>query len=153
MIMGMMGYAAMTYENGIIYVKYPERFQMTLENVMEHNRQHKALNPGSKIFLCVNMDNLLSMDKEARKFYVQPEIIAQYGGVALYTTQMTPFVIGKMFLNIEKPNVPSKLFKDKLEAENWLKEVIEGKDTSQAKMEGNMVANKVLVRGFNHPNI
>lgn len=72
--------------------------------------------------LLVDMTKVRSMSKGAREEYVKQQGELIITAVALLTTSSVSNMIANLFIGLNKPHVPVKLFTDPNKAKDWLME-------------------------------
>jgi hypothetical protein len=75
----------------------------------------------------IDIRNLIFIDSESRNYAAKiyrPHVKA----VAVIVGARTSSFFGNLYLTFSKPKMPTRLFTDQLEAENWLKEQLESKN-------------------------
>ena len=72
--------------------------------------------------LLVDMTKVRSMSKGAREEYVKQQGELTITAVALLTTSNVSNMIANIFIGLNKPHVPVKLFTDPYKAKEWLME-------------------------------
>jgi len=76
--------------------------------------------PKIKFFVYAEGLNFFTLTKGAREISASKAFSDNTKAVAFYTTNASLILLGKMYLKIDKPFVPTKIFSDKNEALHWL---------------------------------
>lgn len=63
---------------------------------------------------------------ESRKFFAEQTASSQFAAVAVVTNSLSARLIVNFYININRPNVPTRLFNDKAEAMIWLHKKLDG---------------------------
>ena len=74
--------------------------------------------------ILIDMRSAKSITREARAFYVGPEIIAT-NAIALLVASAVSQIIANFFMRINKPTIPTNMFTSEAAAIEWLKEFLE----------------------------
>ena len=71
----------------------------------------------------INMGGVKTIDKEARAYMAKEGAVLVKAG-ALITDSVYTKMMGNIFLAINQPETPTKLFSDKISALKWLKKYL-----------------------------
>jgi hypothetical protein len=106
--------------NGIMFVEYKPKLVMTVEiaKLMVNERLKFSDGVSRPVFLDVR--NLVSTDRATMKYYKTKEVIQFVSASALLTGSALTSLAGNIFLTLEKPLIPTKLFTDEKKALEWL---------------------------------
>lgn len=108
-------------EDGIVITIGKLESQDT-ETARENMVYTKRVTGGKPRPLLVDMTKVRSMSKGAREEYVQQQGDAIITAVALLTRSGVSNMIANIFISLNKPQVPVKLFTDPDKAKEWLME-------------------------------
>lgn len=116
-------YLKMRREGDIIYCEYTDNLHLTLEiaKVCVHARIY--FTGGNSFPLLIDMRGIRSATKEARTYMASIGAMFLKAG-ALIIGSAVNRTIGNVFLAIDKPPVPVKLFTDEVKAREWLQQFI-----------------------------
>jgi hypothetical protein len=116
-------YVSMWMEEGILYGKYVDDLHMTLE-IAKYCVDSRFQFSNSRSFaLLVDMRGIKSMTPEARKYMSSVGAVLVKAGALIIGSPLNR-TIGNIFLTIDKPPVPLKLFTDKEKARQWLQQYL-----------------------------
>lgn len=115
-------YSQMWIENGIGFQVYKPQLVITIDvaKQMVVNRV-KTFNGIARPVL-VDIRNLLSIDAPSRKYFASKEAGQLILAGAIYMESPIAAFLGNVFLFIDKPITPAKLFTDREKALNWIKQ-------------------------------
>ncbi len=106
-------------EDGIVITIGKSESQDT-ETARENMVYTKKATGGLPRPLLVDMTKVRSMSKGAREEYVKQEEEMIITAVALLTGSNVSNMIANLFISLNKPYVPVKLFTDPVKAKDWL---------------------------------
>lgn len=113
-------YVTMWIENGILYGRFANDLELTLPIAKACVEGRIFFSKGKSYPMLVDMTGLKSVNKQARQYMATMGATLVTAG-ALITRSAVSKMIGNMFLTIDKPPVPVKLFTSELKAREWLK--------------------------------
>lgn len=115
--------------DGIIRVVSLPFTNMTLESIREVNVHLKTLCKGKKYPIFTDIRGVKSITREARLFVSSEDSVNVCSAAALLIGSPVSKVIGNLFLGLNKPPYPTKLFSNEDEAVEWLKGFIEKEES------------------------
>lgn len=107
-------------ENGIVRLVYLPDSIITLEIAKQMVKQRLEVMGGIIRPVFVDMRGMMSINAEARKYLAGREAIKYVSAGAIYLDNYLHYLTGTVFLKIDRPSIPSKLFTDKEKALRWL---------------------------------
>jgi hypothetical protein len=107
--------------NGILFVEYKPRLVMNLEAAKQIVADRLKVSNGVSRPLFLDARNFISMDRATMKYYKTKEVVEYITFAAFLTGSPLSSLAGNIFLALEKPLVPTKLFTDEKKALKWLK--------------------------------
>lgn len=110
-------------EAGILYITFTNE-DMRLEDAKVHVEM--ILENFADVLplpTLVNNGNLKNSSKEARDYFAGPDMAKISTVLALLINSSLAKIAGNLFLQFNKPNVPTKLFTDRAKALEWLNTV------------------------------
>jgi hypothetical protein len=108
----------MWIEKDILYGIYKEK-PMDIEGAKSVVRMRKSLQNGAVNPAVIDIRNIKRVTKEARSFLASDEACEGITKCAIIIDSNLSMVFGNIYLKINKPPVPSKLFTSLLEARKW----------------------------------
>lgn len=73
---------------------------------------------------------VISMDKEARDFLSSPSGNKGLIAGAIVLDSVFSITLSNFFLSVNRPNIPSKIFRDTKDALKWLQQFLDGSKTA-----------------------
>ncbi|PCH67258.1 MAG: hypothetical protein COC01_06260 [Bacteroidetes bacterium] len=114
--------AELWIEDGIYILIHKADKTTSLETVQDHLRLHIELSGGKKMPLFIDMTGQIGASPEAREFGNSDEIKQTYSAIGLLVGSVFNRVLGSLFMTINKPPYPVKMFATKEEAMEWLQQ-------------------------------
>ena len=106
--------------NGILIMEYKPGLVMNIDNAREMVSDRLKVSNGVTRPLLLRARNFISMDRATMKFYKTKEVVQHVTCVAFILDSALGTLAGNIFLTLEKPLVPTKIFKDEQKALEWL---------------------------------
>lgn len=110
----------MWVSNGVLFVKYKPSLVMTVEVAKQMYYERLKFSNGISRPLLLDGRNFISMDRATMKFYKTKEVIQYITAGAFLTGNALTSLAGNLFLTLEKPLIPTKLFTEEQKALEWL---------------------------------
>ena len=110
-------------EDGILRIIMLPKVAVTLPDVKADMATYEQATGGKKCPVLVDIRDLKSMDREARAFGSAngPEHLL---AAALLISSPVSRVIGNLFLGLNRPSIPIRLFTSEVEAVEWSKNFV-----------------------------
>lgn len=112
-------YVNLRLEDDIMYCTYANNLHVSLEVAKAVVESRIYFSKGKDYLLLIDMRGIKSSTKEARRYLATIGATLVKAG-ALITGSPLNRALGNIFLKIEKPLVPAKLFTCKEKAKSWL---------------------------------
>ena len=113
-------YAEYWIENGVLFLVYKPRLVLTIEVAKKIVEDRLKVSNGISRPMFLDARNFLSTNRETMRYYKTREVVqCVTAGAGLLGTQLG-WLAGSIFLALEKPLIPSKLFTDEKKALEWL---------------------------------
>ena len=112
-------------EYGIVYCNVLSGKIMTLEDGKENVAAIAKLAKHKKVPVIVDIRNSKGATKECRRYFAGRETAKVQKACALIIDSPFSRLIGNFFMGMNKTLFPTRLFNDKNEAINWLKQFCE----------------------------
>jgi len=112
-------------EDGIVhnYIKFGEMIEaQDVHNIRDCNLNLVNFKPYGVL---VESDELTSFSKEARDLAASKEIDCRSAAKALLIKSLGQRIIANFYLKFNKPFIPTRVFENKSEACDWLREEVE----------------------------
>lgn len=79
--------------------------------------------PGKKLIVLMESEGYMDATADARAAGASEEFSRHLNGLALYSTKLHETILGKLFLQLNKPHVPTRFFDNREKALQWLREL------------------------------
>ncbi len=113
-------YMEMWIENGIIYGIYLPNTVVTLAAAKQCVEDRLKIADGISYPSLVDLQNVAGEEKEAREYYSSVEGTRNLIAGAFLVKTYLPALLANIYLTLNKPRVPARLFKHKENAVRWL---------------------------------
>jgi hypothetical protein len=117
-------YIQLWKEGSIVCGKYADNLHITLDIAKEIVAQRIKFSENRSSLCYVDMRGVRSATREARAYLANEGSACVIAGAMLIDSVLTR-TLGNIFLTINKPKIPVKLFTDKDEAIQWLNQKLE----------------------------
>ena len=107
--------------DGIARTKVKKNAVVALEDARENSALVNSFFVGEKFPLLIDSRGIQSMSREARSFFTTNGRETSTVAFAILIDSAVSKVVGNFFLGINKPAVPTKLFRNENEALQWLR--------------------------------
>ena len=108
------------YEDGIIFTVFKKNTILNLEVSQLVVSERIKVSNSKAAPLCVDLTNVYNTDTQARKYMASKEAVAFITAGAFLLDNEIMKLAGNIFIKIDKPLIPTKLFTDKDKAIQWL---------------------------------
>ncbi len=106
--------------NGILFIEYKPRLVINLEIAKQIVSDRLKVSNGITRPAILDARNFVSIDRATMKYYKTKETVQHVTSAAFLTGSALSSLAGNIFLTLEKPLVPTKLFTDEKKALEWL---------------------------------
>jgi hypothetical protein len=110
-------------EKGILHCVYSENLHLNLEMAVQCVKERIEFSKGISYPCLIDIGGIKAVDSEARA-YMATEGAKLVKAAALLTNSIYTKILGNIFLTINKPEIPVRLFSDKAAAIKWLKQYL-----------------------------
>jgi len=107
-------------EDGIVRIKYPDNFHITMEVMESVFEQHLQLTTDKRPILA-DCESVASVDYDAQQFVSNDGPAALTTALAVVVKSAFTRAMGEMFMMFHKPPYPTRMFQCKEDALEWLK--------------------------------
>lgn len=107
-------------EEGIIHVIYKSNLLISLDIAKKMVAERLKLTAGKTMPLYADIRGLISIDTISRKYLAGEEAIKNLSAGAIHINGLISKLAGNIFITVEKPPIPTKLFTDRDKAIGWL---------------------------------
>lgn len=107
-------------EDGIARTKVKAGSEVVLEDAQENSLVINSFYVDRKFPLMIDARGIKSISRDARNFFTTNGRETNTLAFGILIDSSISKVVGNFFLGINKPAVPTKLFQDEINAEEWL---------------------------------
>ncbi len=111
------------HDDGVIVQRLRDKAKQTMADAKENVAAFGQLCNGQKRGCLVDGRAALTADPGVREYYAGPELSKNASAAALLAGSSTMKVIANLFLTINKPVMPTRMFTDEQEALDWLRRI------------------------------
>lgn len=113
-------FCRMWISNGILHGEYKPELVMNVEIAKQMVNHRLKVSNGVSHPMLLDVRNLVSTDRTTMKYYKTKEVVQYVTAAAIITGNSITSLAGNIFLTLEKPLIPTKLFTDEKKALEWL---------------------------------
>ena len=114
--------------NGDIYrYRIREGAEISLEDAKELVTIGSELTKGIRVGAIVDARAHFTDTNESRKYFAEHTKKNQFAAVAIITSSLAQRLIVNFYINVDRPNVPTKMFGSEEEALKWLRKILDKK--------------------------
>jgi hypothetical protein len=107
-------------EDGIIFTVFKKNTILNLEVSQSAVTERMKVSNGRTTPIFIDLTNVYSTDTKARKYMASKEAVEFIAAGAFLIDNEIMKLAGNIFIKIDKPYVPARLFTDKDKALQWL---------------------------------
>lgn len=115
-------YCKMAIKEGVIYCTFAPFLEITLKVAVSMVSDRIKFSKRKSYPMFTDISNLKYINREAREFLAGKEGIRQLSACAYLASTQHERFLWEMFLKINRPAVPSRIFTDKKDAITWLEQ-------------------------------
>ncbi len=115
-------YCTMWIENGILHHVYKPNLIINLDIAKKLVADRLEVSAGITRPMLVDICNLVAIDGPSRRYLAGSEAIKYMSAGAIYLNSYLQFLAGTVYLKVDIPLVPSRLFTEKEKALLWLEQ-------------------------------
>lgn len=115
-------FAEVSYKDKTIFVTYKDNAKVSLQGAEKMTELLKSLVNGEPSLMVADIRKLHFIAKDARKFLSTTEATSHIKAMAIYSDNYVNNALGNLYLLINKPKIPSKLFSSMDKAMEWIKD-------------------------------
>lgn len=113
-------FVEMWLENGIVNVVYLHGPELTVDVARDIVKQRLTIHQGEVFPVCTFVTPGIKFEKEVRDIFAKEDAIKFVSAGAIIINNQIQKLLGNVFLLINKPKIPARLFTDKESAVKWL---------------------------------
>jgi hypothetical protein len=107
-------------EDGIVRIKYPDNFHITMDVMESIFEQHVQITTDKRPILA-DCGSVASVDYDAQEFVSTDKAVALTTALAVVVKSAFTRAMGEMFMMFHKPPYPTRMFQRKEDALEWLR--------------------------------
>ena len=115
-------YVQIWYENGIVYQVFKPECILTLDVAKKVVEARLSVSNKMTTPIFIDLTNVVTTNTAARKFLAKGEALQFLSAGAFLLDNELMRLAGNVFIYIDKPLIPTKLFTDRDKAEKWLEQ-------------------------------
>jgi len=112
-------------DDGIVRIRYPQDFNLTLQVMQEVNQRHRQLTTDKRPVL-VYAESVASAEYEAQQFASTEQAIELTTCLAIIVKSFFTRAMAELFMKFHKPPYPTRMFNDEQDALVWLESFLPG---------------------------
>ena len=122
-----------TPQTRILRIKILEGSEIELADALQNREATKLLTKNDRYLILVDGRVSLSVSREARDFAAQSQ---NEGAIAsgMIITSTANKLIGNFYINVNKPNIPTRLFSSEEKALEWLSGFLYQTEETESKL-------------------
>lgn len=113
-------YCILNFRDKTLYIKFNGPLQLTADIIKEIHTEGVRLSEGKPYYIITDVRIELSSSSETRKYGADIEFIKYHLAHAIVANSLPVRLLSNFFININKPKVPTRLFKDEANARLWI---------------------------------
>lgn len=112
-----------------LFLEFIVRKDATLKesDVWLSKQQAEEAYPGKKFYVLLGGEEFFQVTKETREAVASQKFSTHLAAVALFSNELAMKILGNLYIKINRPEVPTKFFTDKNNAELWLRSFMKWK--------------------------
>lgn len=114
-------FTTITIQNGIIISTWKKHL-VDLETAKGIIKSRLQISMGKKYPVLIKIQSINGSTKEARNLFASEEGSKEVSAVAIYIDSIVDKMIATVFINMNKPKIPTKIFNNEIKALIWLEQ-------------------------------
>ena len=107
-------------EDGILHGTFAPGLYITFDIVKQLVEDRIAFSNGRTMPTLVDIRGLASIDTASRKYFTSERARTNLSAGAMLVSSLMSRIAGNVFIKVDKPSIPTKLFNDRGKALKWL---------------------------------
>ena len=116
-------YSMLIHDDLLIEFKVKKNAKLEEKDIWLSRDQSVGYLPGKKFVILIESEGYMDASSAARKAAASEEYSRHVKALALFSTKLHETILGKLFLQLDKPLVPTRFFDNREKAIAWLKEL------------------------------
>lgn len=117
-------YASYYIKDGIMEVVFTPNIVISIDVAKQIVEDRLRFTNGKTWPLLVDIKGLVFVDTVSRKYFATAKALQYVSAGALVAGSLISRLAGSIYIKIDKPVIPAKLFTDKAKALKWLKKMV-----------------------------
>ena len=115
-------YAHYSIEDGIAIIKWNDNLVISIDIAKEMVEERIGIFSEKKMPFVIDIRELSSIDTTSRKYFAGERSIMGVTAGAILVDSLISKLAGNIYITVDKPQIPVRLFNDERKALNWLKQ-------------------------------
>ncbi len=115
-------YAEIWFENGIVHIVYKPGCVLNINNIKPIVQDRLKVSAGTKSPILIDLRNVVSSDNATRSYLATEEAERYLNAGAMLITNEIQRLLMNLYLKIDKPNLPARVFTNREKALEWLEQ-------------------------------
>lgn len=108
------------HANGFVELLIKNNAVFETKDIVESKQFIVSVLGGRKAFILMEAEGTFYTTKEARELGASPEHATHHGAIAFCSDKLAYKILGKLYIKINRPKVPTKYFTKRKDAVEWL---------------------------------
>ncbi len=108
------------HKSGLVNLTIRDNATFEVNEMLAAKKFSTGFHPNKKIYLLVVFEGNFNTTKETRELLADPIYSSHQAAIAVVTKNIGVKLLTQMYLKVNKPKVPIKVFKNSIEAKKWL---------------------------------
>ena len=104
------------HKSGLVDLIIKDNSNFDVKDMLEAKKFSTSLLPNKKIYLLVVVEGNFNTSREARELLADPNFSSHHAAIALYTKNIGVKLLAQMYVKVNKPKIPIKIFRSEKEA-------------------------------------
>ena len=115
-------FAQVWFENGVVHILYKPGCVLNINNIKLIVEDRITVSNGKTSPILIDLRNLVSSDNATRSYLATPEAERYLCAGAMIINNELQKLLMNLYLKIDKPNLPARVFTSKEKALEWLEQ-------------------------------
>lgn len=112
------------HENGYVELLIKNNAVFDTKDIVDSKKFITSLLGEKKAFILVEAEGTFYTSREARELGASEEHATHHGAIAFCSDKLAYKILGKLYIKINRPKVPTKYFTKRKDAVQWLASLI-----------------------------
>lgn len=108
------------HDNGYVEILIKNNAVFDTKDIMESKKFITNVLGENKAYILFEAEGTFYTSREARELAASPEHSSHHGAVAFCSDKLAYKILGKLYIKINRPKVPTKYFTKRADAKEWL---------------------------------